>query len=147
MLKMRLHRYVDTCIDLNLPLTGRWPDSKLIYWLTEALLLILQSVSELWQKVKGQRKILVSNNNKMSNNSDTVYNAPADRKSKVWKRFGHLDKSLSMCEFCRTAVQSSGSTIIWKLSWWDGVRKTTLAMNSLWVLTLVMLQLAQAKCN
>ena len=29
------------------PLNGRWPDSKVTYRLTEALLLILQSVSQL----------------------------------------------------------------------------------------------------
>ena len=28
----------------------------------------------------------------MSDNSDTVYNAPANLKSKVWKRFGYFKK-------------------------------------------------------
>ena len=52
----------------------------------------------------------------MSDNSDTVYNAPANLKSKVWKRFGfykkegHLDKSLAICKVCRTAIKYSGST-------------------------------------
>ena len=30
----------------------------------------------------------------MSNNSDTVYNAPANLKSKVWKRFGFHKKDI-----------------------------------------------------
>ena len=52
----------------------------------------------------------------MSDNSDTVYNAPAKMKSKVWKRFGfhkekgHFDKSLAICKVCRTAIKYSGST-------------------------------------
>ena len=82
--------------------------------MAEALLLILQSISQLSLQFKGQREILVrvtleylreNNNSNMSNNSDTVYNAPADLKPKVWKRFGYLDK---VCP-CVSSVQSSGS--------------------------------------
>ena len=52
----------------------------------------------------------------MSDNSDTVYNAPANLKSKVWKRFGfymkdgRLDKSLAICKVCRTAIKYNDST-------------------------------------
>ena len=51
----------------------------------------------------------------MPDNSDTVYNAPAYLKSKVWKRFGfhkkegNLDKSLAICTVCRTTIKHSGS--------------------------------------
>ena len=50
----------------------------------------------------------------MSDNSNTFYNAPANLKSKVWKRFGfykegHLEKSLAISKVCRTANKYSGS--------------------------------------
>ena len=44
---MQLYQYADPYIDLNLPLASRWPDSKVMYRLTEALLLILQSIPQL----------------------------------------------------------------------------------------------------
>ena len=124
---------------MYLLLTGRWPNSKVTYWLTEDLLLILQSVSQLSWKVKHN-----NNNNNMSDNSDTFYNLPANLKSKVWKRFGfykkegHLDKIWAKCKV--TVAQQ-----IWKLTWWDSTEKTTRAMRSLWMLTLAMLQLAQTR--
>ena len=51
----------------------------------------------------------------MSDNSNTVYNAPANLKSKGLKGFGlykeeHLEKSLAICKACRTAIKYSGST-------------------------------------
>ena len=48
--------------------------------------------------------------------SDTIYNAPASLKSKVWKKFGFymkngaLDKSIAICKVCKTALKYTGST-------------------------------------
>ena len=52
----------------------------------------------------------------MSSNSHTVYNAAANLRSEVWKKFGfykkegHLDRSLATCKVCRTDNKNSGST-------------------------------------
>lgn len=48
--------------------------------------------------------------------SDTIYDAPSNLKSKVWKKFGFhmrngaLDKNIAICKLCKTAVKYTGST-------------------------------------
>ncbi|CAL8338113.1 unnamed protein product [Boreogadus saida] len=47
----------------------------------------------------------------MSENGETIFNAPANLKSNVWKSFGfykqegNIDKSLAICKLCRTAIK------------------------------------------
>ena len=51
----------------------------------------------------------------MSNNSNTVYNAPADLKSKVWTKVWPYVRSVE--QLLSTVVARQ----IWKLTWWDNM--------------------------
>lgn len=109
--KMRLHRYAELLIVLNVPWTSWWPDFM-----------------KLWKKFKGLRetparcvtvtlslpagytqKRHVRQTPKRSNN------APSNLKFKVWKRFGFheenvtLDKKQTVYKLCRTAFKYRGS--------------------------------------
>lgn len=52
----------------------------------------------------------------MADSTATIYNAPSNLKSKVWKTFGFLkkdgklDKSLAICKLCKATIKYTGST-------------------------------------
>ena len=153
---------IDPCININLPLTGRWPNSKVTYRLTEALLLILQSVSQLLWKVKVQHEILTESNISISvGKTTTTTTCPTTptlftMHQLNWNvKFGRDLDFIRQRDICTTvwpyvrSVEQLLSTAvarqIWKLTWWNDTEKTTWVTRSLWMLTLVTLQLAQAR--